>query len=55
MSHNQTCTFCQNPEAYISIETCCSGCSKLPKELREYWRAATCVIPESKENEQKDA
>ena len=25
----QTCTFCQNPDSILSLETCCTGCSRL--------------------------
>jgi hypothetical protein len=26
----QNCTFCNNPESFLSVNTCCTGCSKLP-------------------------
>lgn len=31
MMIDQTCTFCENPASILEKNTCCTGCSKLPK------------------------
>lgn len=45
MLPNQICSYCENPESIISIETCCSGCSKLQECDRNYYRDATEICP----------